>query len=136
MGENRARPSRLVASDVQPAVVHDRRYLGHRVEQLLDAGPDLAGAGRRRGAGGRARGAGQVEQVRPFRFVEPQGPGQRVQHALGHAWRVASLKPGVVLDADAGQDGDLSAAQAGHPPVAAVVRQARLLRGDPGPPGA
>src|SRR5205823_11187153 len=42
----------------------------------------------------------------------------------------------VILDADPGQVGDLAAAQAGHPAVAAVVRQPGLLGGDLGPAGA
>ena len=92
--------------------------------------------GRRRARGARAGGAGEVDQVRPFGLVELQGPGQGVEHALGDAAEVAPLEPGVVLDADPGQDGDLAAAQARDPPVAAVGRQPGLLGGDLGPAGA
>ena len=50
--------------------------------------------------------------------VELQGPGQRVEDALGDPGEVAALELGVVLDADPGQVGDLAAPQPGHPPVA------------------
>jgi len=43
--------------------------------------------------------------------VEPQRAGERVQHAFGYAAHVSALKAGVVRDADAGEDGDLLAAE-------------------------
>ena len=48
---------------------------------------------------------------------------------------IPPLQAGVVVDADPGQERDFLAAQPGDTPVAAVGGQARLLRGDPGPPG-
>src|SRR5437879_367274 len=74
--------------------------------------------------------------VIPSGLAEPQGPAERVEQALGHPGEVTPLELGVVLDADSGQVGDLAAAQAGHPAVAAVVRQPGLLGGDLGPAGA
>ena len=78
--------------------------------------------------------AEQVEQVGPLGLVELQGVGDAVDDAVGDAGGVAALEPGVVLDGDAGEEGDLLAAQARDPPaVAAVDGQPGLLGGDPGP---
>ena len=41
---------------------------------------------------------------------ELERPGERLEHALGDAIHVATLKTGVVGDADTGQDGDFLAA--------------------------
>ena len=87
-----------------------------------------AGARRRvraRGAGG----AGEVEQVRVLSLVQLQRPGQGFQHAVGDAAEVAPLQLGVVLHADAGQVGDLAAAQPRHAPVPGVRAQPGLLAG-------
>jgi hypothetical protein len=70
------------------------------------------------GAGGGAGGAGQVGQVRLFGLVELQGPSESVQDAVGGAGEIAAFELGVVLDADTGQVGDLTAAQPRDPPVA------------------
>jgi hypothetical protein len=48
---------------------------------------------------------------------------------------VSAFHADVVVDAHAGQHRDLFPAQPLYPTVATVGRQARLLRGDPGPPG-
>jgi hypothetical protein len=116
--------------DVEPTVLHERRDVGHRVQQLLHAGTDplLRRAAPRPGTG--ARCAGQAEQVGTFGLVELQGLGERVQHAVRHALGVAALQPRVVLDAHTGQQGGLLAAQAGDAPMAAVGGQAGLLGGD------
>ena len=92
---------------------------------------------RRRRRGVRVcRGAREVEQVRTLGLVELQRPGERLEHALGDAGRVAALEAGVVVDADAGEDRDLFAAQAGDAAPATAVRgQAGLLGRDPGSPG-
>jgi hypothetical protein len=64
---------------------------------------------------------GQVEQVLAFDVVELQRLRDRVEHALRGAADVAAFELGVVVEADTGEGGDLFAAQAGHPPVAAEV---------------
>ena len=66
-------------------------------------------------------GAGQVEQVLALDVVELQCPGDRVEHALGRAADVAALEPGVVVEADTGELGDLFAPQTRYPPFTAVV---------------
>ena len=70
-----------------------------------------------------------------FGFVELQGTGDGFEDAVGDTGEVAALEPGVVVDADPGEDGDLFAAQAGHPPVGAVGRQSDVLRGEAGAAG-
>ena len=90
---------------------------------------------RRRLVGGVVRGAGQVEQVGAFGFVELQGTGDGFEDAVGDTGEVAALEPGVVVDADPGEHGDLFAAQAGHPPVGAVGRQSDVLWGEAGAAG-
>ena len=65
-------------------------------------------------AGGRAGGAREVEEVRALGVVELERVGERVEHAVGGAGGVAALQALVVLDADAGQRGDLLAAQPRH----------------------
>jgi hypothetical protein len=67
--------------------------------------------------------------VRVFGLVQLQRAGERFEHALRYAGQVAALQARVVIDADAGEQGDLFPAQAGDPPVAAVDRQARPGRG-------
>jgi hypothetical protein len=84
------------------------------LEHAGDAGPDLL---RRWPAAGATAGpgcAGKVEQMFPLGLIELQRPGERIEHALGHAGEVPALELGVVLDADTGQVGDLAAAQARH----------------------
>jgi hypothetical protein len=55
-----------------------------------------------------------MEQVGPFGVVELQGAGDGVEHGCADPGQGAALELGVVLDADAGQGGDLAAAQSGH----------------------
>src|SRR3954466_9620933 len=71
----------------------------------------------------------------PFGVVELQRPGECLEHAFGDAAEVPTFQPGVVVDADAGEQRDLLPAQPAHPAVAAVHGQASLLRGDSGAPG-
>ena len=56
--------------------------------------------------------------MRPFGVVELERAGERFEHAFGDAAQVAALEPGVVGDADAGEHGDLLAAQSGNAPRA------------------
>ena len=86
---------------------------------------------RRDGVGSAA--AGQVVQVLPFRVVELQGARHRLQHRLRRAGQIAALQPGVVVDADPGQHGDLLAPQTLHPPPVTMGGQPGLLGGEPGP---
>jgi hypothetical protein len=55
-----------------------------------------------------------MEQVGPFGVVELKGAGDGVEHGCADPGQGAALELGVVLDADAGQCGDLAAAQSGH----------------------
>jgi 4-carboxymuconolactone decarboxylase len=76
--------------DVQAPVADERRGGGHRVQHAQHAGPDLR-RGRPAGSpgGGGVGRPGQVEQVGPFSLVQVQGPGDRVQDAVGDAGQVA-----------------------------------------------
>jgi hypothetical protein len=82
----------------------------------------------------RVDGAGEIKEVRALGLVELKRAGERFQDQLGDAADVAALQALVVLDANAGQRGDLLAAQPGHAPRA-VARQAGLLGRDLRPPG-
>jgi hypothetical protein len=57
-----------------------------------------------------------------FGVVEVKHGGDCVQDAVGGAAGVPALEPGVVLDAHAGEAGDLLAAQPGHAAALAVGR--------------
>ena len=105
------------------------------VEHPLDARPDRCfGPAPTRPPWRRLCRAGEVEEVRALGVVELERAGQRLQHALGDAADVAALQAGVVRDADAGQDGDLLAAQPGNAATPVGV-QPRLLGRDPGAAG-
>ena len=56
--------------------------------------------------------------MRPLGLVELKGTGQRLQHAFGDAAQVPALQAGVVVNADAGEDRDLLAAEPGNAPRA------------------
>jgi hypothetical protein len=65
-----------------------------------------------------------------------RGPGERVQDVVGDPGDAAPLDALEVLRRDAGEEAGLSPSQAGNAAAsAAVVRQAGLLRGDPGAAG-
>jgi hypothetical protein len=72
---------------------------------------------------------GAYRAWRAFGVVELQRAGQRVQNAVGHSAEVSAFEAGVVLDADAGERGDLATAEA-FDPAGAVRGYARLLRAD------
>ena len=121
--------------DVQAAVPHGGRDAGQGVHDPRDARSHLL---RRRRPAGRVlgvRGAREVDQVVVLGLVELQGRAHGVEHVLRHAAGVAALEARVVLDADAGEEGDLLAAQAGNPALSAEGGQARPLRRDLGPAG-
>jgi hypothetical protein len=56
------------------------------------------------------RGSGQIEQVRPLGVIELEGTGDGIQHAGRGSGEGASFEFRVVLDAHAGQRGDLAPA--------------------------
>ena len=105
--------------EVEPAVAHERGGAGHRVEHALHGRADALLA--RAGVDGarRLRCAREVEEVGALGVVELQRAGERLQHALGDAACVAALEPGVVVDADAGEQRDLLAAEPGNAPAPA-----------------
>ena len=72
--------------------------------------------------------------MRPLGVVELQGAGQRFQNAFGNPAEVPALEPGVVGDADSGEDRDLLPAQARNTP-GAVGRQTNLVGRELGSPG-
>src|SRR6476646_182552 len=69
-----------------------------------------------------------------FSLVELQGAGDGVEHAVGDTGQVPAFELGVVVGADAGEDGDFFAAQS-RDTAAAIGGQPDLLRGDPGASG-
>ena len=123
--EYRPRASGLAARMSRRPLLHERGRAGDRVEHALHA---RAGSVAWSGAGGAGvvgcGRAGEVEEVRALGVVELERASERLQHALGDAAQVAALQAGVVVDADAGQDGDLLAAQAGNAASAVGVSPA------------
>jgi len=73
-------------------------------------------------------------EVRALGVVELEGSADALEHGFGDADGVAAFEADVVLDAHAGEQRDLLAAQAGHASATAEVGQSRLSRGEPGPP--
>ena len=73
---------------------------------------------------------GEVEQVVTFGLIELKGVRYGVEHGVRHPAEVAPLQAGVVLAADAGQHRDLTTAQPGHPALAALKGNSRLLGSD------
>ncbi len=67
--------------------------------------------------------------------VEAQRAGERVEHLLGRMRVAALLEPDVVVDADAGEQRELLAPQAGHP-APAQVGQSDVVGRDERAPGA
>jgi hypothetical protein len=108
---NKARPNWLTTRrSVEPTVADIRRRTDG-VEDPLDAGAQvllLGGATASAAAG--VRGIGQVEEVGAFGLVELEGTCQGFQHGLGNAGGVPAFETGVVVGADAGEQGDLLAA--------------------------
>jgi hypothetical protein len=134
LGEQRA-PKVVGGEDVEAVIADVGGGAGDRVECPLDLGPDawlvLAPA---RACPGRLGGAGEVEDVGALGVVELERPGQCLQDALGGAAHVSAFKARVVLDAHAGQHGDLFAAQPGNA-TSTVGRQPGLLGREPGAAG-
>ena len=73
--------------------------------------------------------------MRALGLIELKGTGERFQHTLRDPVQVPSLKAGVVVDADSGEQCDFFPTQSWNPPVRSESGQAGLFRRDPGPPG-
>jgi hypothetical protein len=69
----------------------------------------------------RLRRSRQVEEIAMFLLAESQSSSDGVEYLFGDASDVALLQAGVPLGADAREDGDLFASEAGNP--AAVARR-------------
>jgi hypothetical protein len=69
----------------------------------------------------------EVAQVLVLVGAQAQDAGQRVHHGRARIGLLAALEPGVVVDADAGQDGDLLAPQARGAPDAHSGGEADVL---------
>ncbi len=85
------RGQRVGVEDVETPVPDERRNVGHRVDDPLDARSDPL---RRRSAAGRSlrvRQPGQVKQVLALGLVKLEGTADAVQHVIRHAARVAAL---------------------------------------------
>jgi hypothetical protein len=77
-----------------------------------------------------ARAAGEVVQVRRLGRVEPQDPGEGVEHLGRDGPALILLEAGVVAGADPGELGELLAPQTRNAPGAAVGPQADVVGGD------
>ena len=87
-----------------------------------------------RPAGGGDR-AGQIEEVLALGVVKEESGGQRLQDLGGGARQRAALQARVVVDAHAGEQGDLLPPQAGHAPARPDDGQPHHLRRHPGAAG-
>jgi hypothetical protein len=98
--------------DVHPPSEDHGRDAVECVEQAPDLRPDALGLWRAAPAGG---GAGEVVQVRELVVVEAEGLRDRLQDLVRRLAGAALLEADVLVDADAGELGELLSAQAGHP---------------------
>jgi hypothetical protein len=101
--------------DVEAIIANERCRPGDRIEDVLHARPDDLRA--RTSPPWRHRGldrSGEVEQMRALGIVELEGASECLEHARRHATHLSALKTRVIRDADAREDRDLLAAQAGH----------------------
>jgi hypothetical protein len=48
--------------------------------------------------------------MRSFGLVKVEGAGDGVEHGLGRSPKIAAFQPGVIVDADPGEQGNLFAA--------------------------
>ena len=119
-------PGQLVhREDVAGGRCGSRPGVGDRVEHLLQRRADGRGSSC---VSGGAVGAGPVgpegEEMIALGVVELQQRGcQRLQHTLRRASQTAALHAHVVVDRDAGQQGNLFSPQALDPSVAAICGQ-------------
>jgi hypothetical protein len=128
------RESQLAGShDVEACVEDEGGRADHGIEDALHRGPDPLRGCPAECAGGTG-GADQIDEMCPLRLVQLQRASDAVDDALGDAGGVAALELCVVLARDAGQEGDLVAAQARDPStLSAIGGQTGLLGADPGP---
>ena len=73
--------------------------------------------------------------MRTLGLVELKRTSQRLEHAVRDATQVPPLKPGVVVDADSGEQRNLLTAKPWNAAVVAVYGQTDLIRGDLRSPG-
>lgn len=71
----------------------------------------------------------------PFEVVEPEGPGQAVEHVVRDAGAAPSFQPDVVVDRDAGERRDLLATETGNPARRETLGEVDVTRGQTGPLG-
>lgn len=97
---------------------------GDAVEHPLQRLPQ--GGRRWAGASGQDGWPEEVEQVGALGIVELQRSGDGVQDAVGRAGDRPAFELRVVVDADAGEEGDLLTSQARHAPLPVAGQHARL----------
>jgi hypothetical protein len=117
--------------DVEAAVGQGGRQRVERVDDLADLGRD----GHSLGACQQRRGLGEPVQVLALGPIEPERPGQRVEHLHARVDLAALLQPRVPGDADTRQQRQFLAAQPGRAPPR-PARQAEVLGRQLRPPGA
>jgi hypothetical protein len=116
--------------DVEAAVGQGGRQRVERVDDLADLGRD----GHSLGACQQRRGLGEPVQVLALGPIEPERPGQRVEHLHARVDLAALLQPRVPGDADTRQQRQFLAAQPGRAPPR-PARQAEVLGRQLRPPG-
>ena len=94
----------------------------------------MLGRGPATGVRSRVGGVRQIVQVGVLGFVQLQGAGDGVEHAVGDSGQVAPLQLGVVVGTDSGEYGYFFATQSWHT-AAAMGGQTDLLRGNSGASG-
>jgi hypothetical protein len=132
-GEHVGEPVLHVGGVVRPAVDELQDADGHRLPPRRAAGAARGARPLRRPAcAGRPR---QADQVRGGVGVQPQHPGDGLQHLQRRIAVPALLQAQVVVGADAGEHRDLLAPQPRHPAQTAAA-QPDVLRADQRPAGA
>jgi hypothetical protein len=86
-----ARTSGSAARTSSRPVLHERRDVGHRLEQPLDAGADALLSGPATAAGCCVGRAGEVVQVRALDLVQLQRPDEGFEDTVGDSVRVPAV---------------------------------------------
>ncbi|GII34393.1 hypothetical protein Pmi06nite_78350 [Planotetraspora mira] len=119
---------RVRGHDDHPVVDDDRGCVAHALQQM----PHTAADGLPAASGGAVR-PREIVQVGVLRGVQAQRPADRVEHRVGHLPAASLFQADVVVGADAGQLGDLFAAQAGDA-APAVTGETDVLGTEAGAP--